>query len=657
MSNNKTNLNSIIKKKDNNKPSNFSEKKRKEVLFSLLPQINKLNKIKEQYNELIALTEKNMTSTANINNNNFSNKKKSISEKKLQKLKNNSVENLRNELQVKEKKIDPRKNFRKSISSITSKNMTFKNSLCRINSMNSFKSNKSNNSNNSNRSNRSNKTHRSFTETVINLNINKVSVIKKTPSEKKITPIPKKSLIQSSVNADLIKRVNKVIRRQEYNVQLKKTNITKLFGKRLIFIQRYWRKWFKNVYLKKVIKIQKVFRGHLIRKDIISDRLIIIRFVVKICLEGRKKYFYFFIGQMRKLIRAIFFKSMINTNDISIQVDIPIYKYIEKEINIKENKYTKLEEGEYEKLSKLLGKGNITGLKNFPRPYSEVGFNIKAFLRKMIKENNNVDKNMTKEHDMKYSGKTGQLIVDIVNKKMTLNKIQKNDIVGKRINYFTNNGNNVIKYNEEQLEEEIGEKKVFLKSKNINANEYDVLKSDKYISLIKKKVNYNKWNFYTKQCFYRNKIYKKELNERLKMEKKEEIIVKFGIKMKVFYMIFKECLVNHIRNEVLLILYPIELRIERSLKNSNSNKINSFFSLRRTTDNSDNASFRNYNKNNKVSKFDSLISNTNNESSVIFNDESIFVCFNKNNLNSETVKKYQITTNDLKYNNKKQQNK
>ena len=623
--------------------SNISEKKRKEVLFSLLPQINKLNKIKEQYNELIASTQKNLSS-----NNNY-NKKKSTSEKKLQKINNNSVETLRNNLEEKEKKIDTRKKFRKSITSITSKHVSFKNVIKRENSINS---------NDSSNSNKSNKTHRSFNETVINLNINKVPSLKKVPSEKKIiTPLPKMALIKSSFNADLIKRVNKVIRRQEYNVQLKKTNITKLFGKRLIFIQRYWRKWFKNVYLKKVIKIQKVFRGHLIRKDIISDRLIIIRFVVKICLEGRKKYFYFFIGQMRKLIRAIFFKSMINTNDISIQVDIPIYKYIEKEINIKENKYTKLEEGEYEKLSKLLGKGNITGLKNFPRPYCEIGFNIKAFLRKMIKENNNVDKNMTKEHDMKYSGKTGQLIVDIVNKKMTLNKIQKNDIVGKRINYFTNDGNNIIKYNEEQLEEEIGEKKVFLKSKNINANEYDVLKSDKYISLIKKKVNYNKWNFYTKKCCYRNEEDKKQFKEKLKMEKKEEIIVKFGIKMKVFYMIFKECLVNHIRNEVLLILYPIELRIERSLKNSNSNKINSFFSLRRTTDYSDNGSFRNNNKNNKVSKLDSLIFNTNNESSVIFNDESIFVYFNKNNLNKETVKKYQITTNDLKYNNKKLQNK
>ena len=622
--------------------SNISEKKRKEVLFSLLPQINKLNKIKEQYNELIASTQKNLSS-----NNNY-NKKKSTSEKKLQKINNNSVETLRNNLEEKEKKIDTRKKFRKSITSITSKHVSFKNVIKRENSINS---------NDSSNSNKSNKTHRSFNETVINLNINKVPSLKKVPSEKKIiTPLPKMALIKSSFNADLIKRVNKVIRRQEYNVQLKKTNITKLFGKRLIFIQRFWRKWFKNVYLKKIIKIQKIFRGHLIRKDIISDRLIIIRFVVKLCLEGRKKFFYYFIGQMRKLIRAIFFKNVINTNDISIQVDIPIYKYIEKEINNKDKKYTKLEEGELEKLSKLLGKGNITGLKNFPRPYCEIGFNIKALFRKMIKENINCDKNMTKEHDMKYSGKTGQLIVDIYNKKITLNKMQNNNIIGKKINIFKNKKND-IKYNEEELEEELGEKKVFLKSKNINANEYNILKSDKFISLIKKKVNYNKWYCYTKKCFYRREKDKKELEEKLKMEKKEEIIVKFGTKIKVFYMIFKECIVSHIRNEVLLILYPIELRIERSLKNSNSNKINSFFSLRRTTDYSDNGSFRNNNKNNKVSKLDSLIFNTNNESSVIFNDESIFVYFNKNNLNKETVKKYQITTNDLKYNNKKLQNK
>ena len=49
-----------------------------------------------------------------------------------------------------------------------------------------------------------------------------------------------------------------MLRREEYNVQLKKTNITKLFGKRLIFIQRFRRKWFKHVYLKKT-HIQKIW--------------------------------------------------------------------------------------------------------------------------------------------------------------------------------------------------------------------------------------------------------------------------------------------------------------------------------------------------------------------------------------------------------------
>ena len=97
-----------------------------------------------------------------------------------------------------------------------------------------------------------------------------------------------------------------MLRREEYNVQLKKTNITKLFGKRLIFIQRFWRKWFKHVYLKKLLF--KKFGGYLIRKSIKSDKLTIIRFIVKICLEGRKLHFPFFISQIKKLIKEIFFK-------------------------------------------------------------------------------------------------------------------------------------------------------------------------------------------------------------------------------------------------------------------------------------------------------------------------------------------------------------
>ena len=314
-----------------------------------------------------------------------------------------------------------------------------------------------------------------------------IQTIRRIPSDKYLfTPMPRKSIIAISPEADKIRRINKMLRREEYNVQLKKTNITKLFGKRLIFIQRFWRKWFKNVYLKKTIKIQSVYKGHFIRKGIKSDRLIVIRLVVKLCLEGRRFHFYFFIGQIRKLIRAIFFQSMINTNDISIQVDIPynINKNIESNnIKVEEINYV---EGDLERLSKLLGKGNINGLKSFPRPYCEVGSNFKVF-RKIVRENNQIDINKTQEYDMKYSGKTSQLIIDIKNKKIVLNKFQNNDIIAQRKNYIGHNNNKIIKYNEEQLEEELGEKKTFLKSKNIIAQEFDILKSDKYVDLIRKK--------------------------------------------------------------------------------------------------------------------------------------------------------------------------
>ncbi len=98
--------------------------------------------------------------------------------------------------------------------------------------------------------------------------------------------------------------------------------MSNLFRKKIIFIQRFWRKFFKNVYLKKVIKIQKHYRGYKIRKMVKNDKLTLIRLVVKISLLGRQKHFHFFIGQIKKLIRAIFFTHLIDTNDISIQVNV-----------------------------------------------------------------------------------------------------------------------------------------------------------------------------------------------------------------------------------------------------------------------------------------------------------------------------------------------
>ena len=495
------------------------------------------------------------------------------------------------------------------------------------------------------------KSNKSFEGTNKTLTLKPNNIIMRNPSEKTIfTPLPRSSLIAISPEADKIRRINKMLRREEYNVQLKKTNITKLFGKRLIFIQRFWRKWFKNVYLKKTIHIQKIYRGHLIRKSIKSDKLTIIRFVVKVCLEGRKLHFPFFIGQIRKLIRAIFFQNMIDTKDISIQVDIPNYTF-----NNIENNYIKVDkinyvEGDLDKLSKLLCKGNVTGLKNFPRPYCEMGINFKAFRKKINRENNQIDINMTKEHDMKYSGKTSQLIIDIYNKKITLNRFQNNDVIAKKKNYLEKHNNKIIQFNEEQLEEELGEKKNFLKSKNIEAKEFNLLESNKFVSLIRKKISYDKWYFYTKKNYFRSEEDKKKLEEKLKQEREEEIMVKYGTKLKLFIMLTKECLIKHIRKEILNILYPIELRLEKQLK-SYHKKTNSFFSLRRATNHSDNIS-----KNTKNSKFDSTIYNG--SSSIIFNDETIFIYINQNGFNNETLKKYELTPQEINiYNQKQNENK
>ena len=45
-----------------------------------------------------------------------------------------------------------------------------------------------------------------------------------------------------------------------------------------------------------------------------------------------------------------------------------------------------------------------------------------------------------------------------------------------------------IHFNKQKLKEEIGNKKIFLKSKNIKAKEFNIIHSQKYINLIKKKV-------------------------------------------------------------------------------------------------------------------------------------------------------------------------
>ena len=481
-------------------------------------------------------------------------------------------------------------------------------------------------------------------DNVIKKSGKKIKKIKKVPSQNNLmTKMPDLNLFELN-NIEKIKKATKVIRREEYNVNLKKANVTKAFGKQLILIQRKWRKWFYNIYLKKLKKIQSHYKGHLIRKQVKSDNLIVIRFVVKVCTNTRKKFFDFFLGQMKKLIRAIFFQNKIITNDNSVQVNIPNPHYFEHKK--KENNEKKIDfENEYEKLYKILGKGNIVGTKNFPRPYSEIGVNLNILKQKNEKNSNQINIHLSKEQDMKYSGKTSQLIADFINKKNTLNKINN----GKLKDFNIKD----IHFNKQKLKEEIGDKKIFLKSKNIKAKEFNIIHSQKYINLIKKKVCNQKWNYYSKKSFF--KLNTNIIEDKSKNDNKEQIIIKFGDKIKLFLLLIKECIQLNIRKQIFNILNSMEYRIKRKLKKVNHKKYNSFFSLRKSTEYSDNSTKINSNRNTQNFKCDS-INDYNGSSSVIFNDESIFILLSNDNINLDIAEKYELTQNEIELYNQQKEN-
>ena len=481
-------------------------------------------------------------------------------------------------------------------------------------------------------------------DNVIKKSGKKIKKIKKVPSQNNLmTKMPDLNLFELN-NIEKIKKTTKVIRREEYNVNLKKANVTKAFGKQLILIQRKWRKWFYNIYLKKLKKIQSHYKGHLIRKQVKSDNLIVIRFVVKVCTNTRKKFFDFFLGQMKKLIRAIFFQNKIITNDNSVQVNIPNPHYFEHKK--KENNEKKIDfENEYEKLYKILGKGNIVGTKNFPRPYSEIGVNLNILKQKNEKNSNQINIHLSKEQDMKYSGKTSQLIADFINKKNTLNKMNN----GKLKDFNIKD----IHFNKQKLKEEIGDKKIFLKSKNIKAKEFNIIHSQKYINLIKKKVCNQKWNYYSKKSFF--KLNTNIIEDKSKNDNKEQIIIKFGDKIKLFLLLIKECIQLNIRKQIFNILNSMEYRIKRKLKKVNHKKYNSFFSLRKSTEYSDNSTKINSNRNTQNFKCDS-INDYNGSSSVIFNDESIFILLSNDNINLDIAEKYELTQNEIELYNQQKEN-
>ncbi len=506
--------------------------------------------------------------------------------------------------------------------------------------------------------------NRSFNEGVSKLNLGKQITLKKNTSFTDLfKPLPEMKIVDK-VHAEKLKRFSIMIRRLEYNINLKKKNIAILYGKKVILIQKTWRRFFKNVYVRNVIKIQKYIRGFLIRKKIINDRLIIIRFIIKLCYFGRVSHFHFFICQLKKLIRAIFFKKEILTRDISIQTDISLEKKNTENINItlselfnsekssektisekKEEEINKKNKYEFmlNEMSKLLFNGNINGIKNFPRPYLEVGNNLKILQKRFLKNNLDNENLIVNKIDMKYSGETNQLIIDFSNKENLIKKMHNEDLSFSKFNLDFLNENNNKQINKNELEDEIKEKKIFLKSKNIKAEEFNILKSDKYINLIRKKITFdNKWNKFSKNYYitiaYRKiNLLQRNIKNFLKKinEEKEEIKVKKETKKKLFKFLFKESILNHIRKYVFKKLFP-----EKNKKERNS------LCIIRTEESENNVSHRKKQRNKNI---DLNLKNFVDTDSVIFNDNDIYIFVTKDNEDSYALKKYNIDKKDINF--------
>ena len=227
-------------------------------------------------------------------------------------------------------------------------------------------------------------------------------------------------------------------------------------------------------------------------------------------------------------------------------------KKLEEVLREESNNFELLKiENEETKLMKMLGKGPIIGIKTFPRPYCEIGNNIKVLRRRVELLNYDIgDVEFVKAVDLKYSGKTSQLIIDYPWKKEQLTKILNNDYK----NLEGINFEDTMK-----LVDDVYETKTFLKSKNISSK---LRKKKKHIQRKMRVVN-DEWNYFSKiYCIEKNNQIKKILFIqkflfkylwRIHYIKKEN--AKPENKIKIFNNLFVKCLIKHARKFVFPIFF------------------------------------------------------------------------------------------------------
>ena len=444
----------------------------------------------------------------------------------------------------------------------------------------------------------------------------------------KLTPLPSyrnsdnnkyfKTILKSSISQ----------RRLEYDEKLKQMRYYEAHIKQIQFIQLKWKFYYKTKILFKIILIQKIYRKYkkIKKKKESLDFNYIWKLLIRECLAKNFKYF---IGQLIKKYNAfinqidfikIIWKSYFKTNTlpqiILIQKFYRKYKLRQKIKPLDMKKIQKrIKRKCWEKnflyfieILKSIKKKEEIGiqvetlnkeiinkcsyLKTFPRPYHEIGNNIKILRNRIQRRENNV-------------------------LETAINRISKLKLEGKFNKLFSKK--KIINFNKNK------KKIISSLDKNIyDKNNNDILDSNKYVMIMRKKVVINKWNYFykidnynefKKKLFFIQKEVKKYLNK-IKQKKKNQNKRIFHIKL---FLILYICLITKkIRIEIINILkskYGLLIK-----KNDIEQYSLNFFKIKRGIKQEKiNVNYLNFQTSKKSN---SIIEQT---SSTIINDDSIYI--------------------------------
>ena len=457
---------------------------------------------------------------------------------------------------------------------------------------------------------------------------NDISFIKKKVD--KLTPLPS---YKNSVNSKHFKKILKssiMQRRLEYDEKLKQMKYYEACIQQIELIQLKWKFYFKTRILTKIILIQKIFRKYKEFKLIkqLIDFNSIVKLIIRKCWA---KNFKFFIGQLIKRYKTfinkidfikIIWKGYYKINTlpkiILIQKFYRKYKFREKLKpldfkKIKKKIIRKCWEINYTyfiELLRIIKKKKEIGiqvetlnqekvnkcsyLKTFPRPYHEIGNNIKILRKRIQRKENN--------------------IVESAGNKITHLKLE-----GKISNFFSIPKKKFINLN-------LNKQNIISLSKNKNSNDKNnnnVLYNNKNIKTVRKKVVINKWNYFYKidnyneykKLFFIQKEIKKFLNK-IKQKKIRQNKRLFHIKL---FIILYICLITKkIRIEIIKIL---KCKYELLIKKNDIEKCSlNFFKIKRGIKKEKiNVNYLNFQTSKKIKSINEQTSST------IINDDSIYI--------------------------------